>query len=161
MGSAGLLFQFCLHQLQPRAHAHVAVHRRRGDEMVASLLMLADVHGQLAETEVAVGDEGAHPELLSERERVTIVAVSVVRRIAASDGVAEEPQRPRLVAALTALAGKRQGSFGECDRILQLAGMEIDIAQEDEKERLEIAVSARLDDAERALQQLDALDDSP
>ena len=48
----------------------VAVASARG------LLALAGAPVELAEAEVAVGDEGAHPELLGERERVTVVAAA-------------------------------------------------------------------------------------
>jgi hypothetical protein len=37
--------------------------------MLLHLLALARAPVELAEAEVAVGDEGAHPELLGERER--------------------------------------------------------------------------------------------
>jgi len=53
---------------------------------------------------VAVGDEGAHPELLGERERVTIMAVSMFRGTAVGGDLAEEAEGPRLATALTALA---------------------------------------------------------
>jgi hypothetical protein len=54
---------------------------------------------QLAEAELAVGDEGAHTELFGERECVTVVAVSVLRGIAAGGDLAEEAEGPRLVGA--------------------------------------------------------------
>ena len=95
--------------LQPEAHAHVAVHRRRGGEVLAGLLALARAPVELAEAEVAVGDERAHLELLGERERVTVVAVSVLRRIAAGGDLAEEAEGPRLVGALTAPRGQGSG----------------------------------------------------
>jgi len=40
-----------------------AVHRRRGGEVLAGLLALVRAVVELAEAEVAVGDEGAHAEL--------------------------------------------------------------------------------------------------
>jgi hypothetical protein len=43
---------------------------------------------ELAEAEVAVGDERAHPERLGEGERVSVVALSMVRGIAAGGGLA-------------------------------------------------------------------------
>jgi hypothetical protein len=78
---------------------------------------------------MAVGDEGAHPELLGERERVTVVAVSVLRGIAAGGDLAEEAEGPRLVAALTALAGKGQGSLGECESVIEPVGEDVRFAQ--------------------------------
>ena len=48
--------------LQPEPHVHLAVHRRRGGEVLLGLLALARAPVELAEAEVAVGDEGAHAE---------------------------------------------------------------------------------------------------
>src|SRR5262249_3596283 len=53
--------RLCL--LQPVRHPHLAVHRRRGGEMLLRLLTLARAPVELAEAEVAVGDEGAHASL--------------------------------------------------------------------------------------------------
>src|SRR4029434_781406 len=75
------LAHFLLGLLQPVRHVDLALHRRRGGEMLLRLLALARAPVELAETEVAVGDEGAHPEVLSEGERVTVVALSAFRRI--------------------------------------------------------------------------------
>ena len=87
--------------------------------MLLCLVALAYAPIELAEAEVAVGDERAHPECLGERERVTVVAVSVLRGLAAGGDLAEEAEGPRLVGALTALAGKGQGSPGECESVLE------------------------------------------
>src|SRR6185503_14621164 len=52
--------------LQPVRHPHLAVHRRRGGEVLLRLFSLAGALVELAEAEVAVGDEGAHTEFTSE-----------------------------------------------------------------------------------------------
>ena len=104
--------------------------------MLLRLLALARAPVELAEAEVAVGDEGAHPELLGERERVTVVAVSVLRGIAAGGDLAEEAEGPRLVGALTALAGKGQGSPGEFESVLEPVGEDVRLAQIHQEERL-------------------------
>ena len=93
--------------LQPEPHVHLAVHRRRRGQVFPGLLALVRAVAELAEAEVAVGDEGAHAELLGERERVTVAAVSVLRGIVVGGDLTEETEGPRFVAALTALAGKR------------------------------------------------------
>jgi hypothetical protein len=49
--------RLCL--LQPVRHVHLAIHRRRGGEVRARLLVLARAPVELAEAEMAVGDEGA------------------------------------------------------------------------------------------------------
>src|SRR2546422_8502765 len=60
--------------LQPEPHVHLAVHRRRGGQMLLRLLALAGAPEELGEAEVAVGDEGAHAELAGERQRLAVVA---------------------------------------------------------------------------------------
>ena len=82
-----------------------------------------------AEAEVAVGDEGPHPELLGERERVTVVAVRVLRGIAAGGDLAEEAEGPRFVGALTALASKDLSSPCDFERILEPAEQETGATQ--------------------------------
>src|SRR5262249_36782497 len=47
-----------LRLLQPVRHPHLAIHRRRGGEVLTRLIALAGAPGELAEAEVAVGDEG-------------------------------------------------------------------------------------------------------
>src|SRR2546427_4468948 len=54
---------FCL--LQPVRHPHLAVHRRRGGEVLPRLLAFAGAPVELAEAEVAVSDEGAHADFTS------------------------------------------------------------------------------------------------
>src|SRR5262245_28120485 len=110
---------------------------------------------------MAVGDEGAHPELLGERERVTIVAVSVLRGIATSADLAEEPEGPRFGAALTALAGKGQGSPGEFEGVLEPVGEDIRFAQIHQEERLQKSESRSLHGAQRVLQHREALSSLP
>ncbi len=62
--------------------------------MFCGLLALACSLVEIAEAAVAVGNEGMHLQLLGERERVTVVAVSVVRGIAAGGDLAEEAEGP-------------------------------------------------------------------
>jgi len=54
----------------PEPHVHLAVHRRRGGQVLSGLLQLARAPKEPGETEVATGDEGVHLQLLGERERV-------------------------------------------------------------------------------------------
>src|SRR5262245_56596948 len=70
--------------LQPEAHVHLAVHRRRCGEVVARLFALARALVERAETEVAVRDEGAHVARFGERERTTVMCLrTIVVRAAA------------------------------------------------------------------------------
>jgi hypothetical protein len=55
------ILQLRLRLLQPEGHAHLAVHRRRGGEVLLRLLALARAPVELAEAEVAVGDERCNP----------------------------------------------------------------------------------------------------
>src|SRR5262245_7680511 len=49
------------HPLQPEGHFHVAVHGRGRRELLLCLLPLPQALGELAEAEVAVGQEGRIP----------------------------------------------------------------------------------------------------
>src|SRR5262245_3268458 len=60
--------------LEPVRHPHLAVHRRRGCEMLLRLLALARAPVEFAEAEVAVRDEGTHAKFGSERHRLMVVA---------------------------------------------------------------------------------------
>src|SRR5262249_22289991 len=101
------LFQFRLRLLQPVRHPHLAVHRRRGGEVLLRLLALARASVAPAETEVAVGDEGAHAEFLGYPQRFTVVTFCRlgVEPIARGDDLAQVAEGPSLVAALAALTG--------------------------------------------------------
>ena len=52
--------------LQPKIHIHIAVHRGGHCEVLLRLQSLTGAAGELAEPEVAVGDEGAHAARLGE-----------------------------------------------------------------------------------------------
>ena len=60
--------------------------------MPACFFALARALAEPSETGVAVSDEWPHSELLGERERVPVVALSVLRRSAPGGGLAEQPQ---------------------------------------------------------------------
>src|SRR5258705_6108094 len=64
---------FRLRLLQPVRHVHLAVHRRRSGEMLARVIPLVCSPVELAEAEVAVGDERPHADLIGERDGVTVV----------------------------------------------------------------------------------------
>src|SRR6266851_6076821 len=66
-----------LRLLHPVRHPHLAVHRRRGGEMLTRVIPLVCSPVELAEAEVAVGDERAHAELLGKRPGCTVVALRV------------------------------------------------------------------------------------
>jgi hypothetical protein len=63
-----------LRLLQEEGHAHLAVHRQRGLEVFVGLRPVARSAVELAEAEVAMGDEGAHAELAGEGQALVVVA---------------------------------------------------------------------------------------
>ncbi len=65
---------------QPVRHAHLAEHRRRGREVLLRLLVLARAPVELAESEMAVGDQRAHTELVSRSERLPVARRGVLSR---------------------------------------------------------------------------------
>src|SRR5262247_790736 len=100
-----------LRLLQPVRHSHLAVHRRRGGEVLLRLLALARARAELAEAEVAVGDEGAHLELFRHVQGVPVSRLRGfdVGRLTTRGQLAEKPERPRLMPSLFVL-------YGECQR---------------------------------------------
>src|SRR5262249_13805449 len=67
-----------LRLLQPEPHVHLAVHRRRGGEVLARLFALARARAQLPEAEVAVGDERAHAARLGEGQRLAVMGLAAL-----------------------------------------------------------------------------------
>jgi hypothetical protein len=65
-----------------------------GGEVLLGLLALARVPVELAEAEVAVGNEGAHFEVLGERERIPVVATSALWGITAGGDLTEDTSSP-------------------------------------------------------------------
>jgi hypothetical protein len=95
------LSQLRLRLLQPVRHPHLAVHRRRRREVLLGLLALARAPVELAEAEVAVGDEGAHAARLGECQRLAVVALgfSHISWIAPRGHITEQTKSVDLVAA--------------------------------------------------------------
>src|SRR5213593_4810052 len=91
--------------LQPVRHPHLSIHRRRGSEVLLRLLALACAPVELAEAEVAVGDERAHAELAGERQRFAVICLGLftVRWIGPGGDLSEEPKGPHFVATLFVL----------------------------------------------------------
>src|SRR5262252_6949426 len=68
-----------LRLLQPKPHIHLAVQRRRGGQVPLRLLAFARPSRQLAEAEVAVGNERAHAARLGKGQRLTVMGLAAVR----------------------------------------------------------------------------------
>ena len=62
-----------LRLFQPEAHVHLAIHRGGGGQVLLRLCVVASPAVELAETEVAVGDERAHAEVGGPGEGLTVV----------------------------------------------------------------------------------------
>src|SRR5262245_38172010 len=80
--------------LQPVRHLHLAVHPYRRSEMLLRQLALARAPVELAEAEVAVGDEGTHAEVAGQIERLaieTLRSIEIRRRCTRLD-LGEESQ---------------------------------------------------------------------
>src|SRR5215468_1219992 len=101
--------------LQPKAHVHLAEHRRSGSEVLLRLLVHTRAPVELAEAQVAVGEEWPHAEFVGERHGLTIVTFGLlrVRRIGMGRNLATEVERPGLPTTLTAVTSKLQGSVAE------------------------------------------------
>src|SRR5207245_591872 len=76
--------RLCL--VRPESHIHRAVHRQREPQVLFRPLPLADATVELAEAQMAVGDERAHSELLRQRKAVGVLLSSAgcVDRVAES-----------------------------------------------------------------------------
>jgi len=64
--------QFDLRLHQPELHSHLAVHRRRGGQVSLGLLLLASVPIELAEAEVATGEQRPHAKFFSQPDGSTV-----------------------------------------------------------------------------------------
>src|SRR6266852_4852212 len=67
-----------LRLLQPELHVHLAVHRCRSGEVFHGLLLLTGYSIELAEAEVAVGDERTHAARLGEGQRLSVVGLAAL-----------------------------------------------------------------------------------
>ena len=136
------------------------VHRRRGGEVLLSFLPIAHAAAELAEAEVAMGDERTHAARLGQGQRITVVTGSLVPGIATAGDVAEKVEDRRLVAAPAALSGKSQSSPSDCESVLEPVGEDVRLAQTYQEQVLG-SVSHTLIGTQRVLKQGNALASSP
>jgi len=102
---------------QPWVHSHLTVHGDRGHEALPGVYPVAAVAGDLAEAEVAVGDERTHAQFVGQRQGLAEVPLGCLKvgRVTVGCGLTEEAQGPRLVAAFTAFAAKPQGTVTDSE----------------------------------------------
>src|SRR5207245_4542160 len=113
--------------LQPVRHPHLAVHRRRGGEMLPRQLALARAPVELTEAEVAMRDEGTHAEFggYGEGLQVIIFGRFGLRELTPRRNLAEKPQDICLSASFLMRTGEGQRSLGEGMRLLQASGQHL------------------------------------
>ena len=87
--------QLRLRLAHPVRHAHLAIHRRRVRQVFSGLVALAGTPVELAEAEVAVGDEGAHAAWPRKRQRLPVVNLSAlgIESVGMGRDLAEQVQR--------------------------------------------------------------------
>src|SRR5438552_14378919 len=131
-------------------HLHLTVHRRRRAEMLMRLLALARAPGELAEAEVAVGDERAHAELAGERQRLAVVAFSVLGAACRRD-VTGEAEGVGLACPSPQPAGERQGGSGVAGGLVDPPARELGHprAQKNERRPVVKLATAELRDGAR------------
>ena len=120
--------------LQKELHVHRAVHIRGRCKVLLRQIAPICAPIQLGEAQVAVGDERAHSEFLGKRERVPVVAVSMLLGTAGGCDITEEPKGPRFVRALTAFPGKSEGLPGCLERVLEPAGNHVCFTEKPQEE---------------------------
>jgi hypothetical protein len=103
--------------LQPENHARFAIHRHRDSEVGLSLTGMAHAVMHFAETEVAVGNKRAHAARLGERQRVAVVAFSVLGAGCGGD-VTVETEGMALVSPGPQPPGERYGRSGVVGRFI-------------------------------------------
>jgi hypothetical protein len=99
------------------------------------LLALVRAPVELAEAEVAVGDEGAHAELAGERQRLAVVGFSVLRAGRQRD-VTGEAEGVGLAGPSPQPAAERQCLSGVAGGLVELPGREVSNPREEKNAHL-------------------------
>src|SRR5262245_43789593 len=96
---------------------------------------------QLAETEVAMGDEGAHRAVRRDGEGLVVMVLSLLRfeRVAVRCDVTEQAECQRLLSTPAVIARRREGLLGETATLRDAAGEEVDLAEQNQPARLPCA----------------------
>src|SRR5213593_4393937 len=120
--------------LQPEPHVHLAVHRRRSGDVLLRLLALARAPVELAEAEVAVGDERAHGELVGQIQSVAVVLLTSLGPGATPRDLTQKAEGMRLASPRPQPACERQRLVDAADRLIDPPGSEIAHANQHEDE---------------------------
>src|SRR6516225_1834995 len=111
---------------------------------------------EFAETKVAVGEKGAHAQLLSQRDGLFLARGrhAQIWGIGEPCNVAEDVQRPRFIPPLAATTRNFQSVSGELERVVRPACPQVDLAETIPQERngLFVLTGQRVSVAQRANQ---------
>src|SRR5215213_7330502 len=102
------------------------------------VLAASDLLVQRAEAEVAVGRERAHAQLVGEGEHLMVVALGLldVRRLGARGDLAEQPERPRLVASFLVVPRVHKSTPRSLSRLFWPTGQQICFAEPGDLSRI-------------------------
>src|SRR5262249_45134174 len=125
------LRQGCLRLREPEGHAHGTVELNRCGQCDTRLLPLSYSCIQRPKAAVAVRLKRAHAQFLGQGERLAVVADGglALAGCLARRALAQEPQRPGLVAVLLVLAGIIESLRGALVRVFQAARQQIRLAK--------------------------------
>src|SRR4029453_6612032 len=103
----------CLRLRQVEAHVDLTIDGRGSSQVFSSFHFVLGPMVELAKSQVAVSDEGAHTEVGGQRVRVTVVGFRLrdTGRIAVRGDLAEEADRMSPHAALASIAGDGSASW--------------------------------------------------
>ena len=101
--------------------------------MLLGLRPVARSTVQLAETEVAVGDEGTHAEFARQHPGVTVADFSLrqILRLTPGGDFTEQAESPRLEATRLPLAREIEGAFYETRGVMNPARIQVCLAEPD------------------------------
>src|SRR5205823_3069177 len=118
-------------------HLHVLVHLAGAGKLGLRLLVTPYALVERAEAEVTVGRERPRTELLGQGERLAVVALGLVGlwRVAVGGDLAQEAQRPGLVAAFLVVTGEIQSASGDMDGFIYATGPQVALAEIGQPER--------------------------
>src|SRR5262245_48596165 len=150
---------FCLRLLQVDPHSHLAVHRRRGGEVLLGLLALARAPIERAEAEMAVRNEGTHAPRLRQRQRLPVSVLGLLhigRTRSSADGGHGE-QRASLLTTRFLLSGQVERLERVLPSLVDASCTEIDGTQPSGERDLTASPASLESVPERLLQEYAAL----
>jgi len=131
-------------------------------ELLLGLRLIAGTAVELTEAEVAVGDQGAHAELLGPEKGLAVVRFGGVQvgRVGLRGDLTEEAQNPGLVAAFLLPMCEVETTAGGRERIIRAASQEVRLTEVGHEKRM-VGAARRPRVGERLLQEGHALGEAP